>query len=71
MLMLRTVPVNYAYKRTKTPKYFYTANTNIKRAKNEHLYRSITVSESDLDCFSRVAEASYLCIECKRKSEAP
>lgn len=71
MLTLGTVPVSYAYKQTKTPKYFYTVNKNIKRTKNEPLYRSITVSESDLDCFSRVAGASYLCIVCKRKSEAP
>lgn len=42
--------------RPKTPKYFYTVNKNIKRTKNEPLYRSITVSESDLDCFSRVTE---------------
>lgn len=38
--------------------FFYTVNKNIKTTgkKNDPLYRSITVSESDLDSFSRVTE---------------
>jgi len=51
------VPESYTYIKPKTPKYFYTVNKNIKNNnKNDPLFRSITVSESDLDCFSRVTE---------------
>lgn len=51
MLTLRTLPVSYAHKLTKKKeKNFYTVNKNIKPT------RPITVSESDLDHFSRVTE---------------
>lgn len=52
MLTLRTLPVSYAHKLTKKKeKNFYTVNKNIKPTT-----RPITVSESDLDHFSRVTE---------------